>query len=49
MITHVQETNDEEITLESVQKLYEELYVDLIMRNKFNTILSKKDTELKVR
>ncbi|XP_075494816.1 uncharacterized protein LOC142532391 [Primulina tabacum] len=42
------EADDEEITLESVQKLYEELYSDWIKRNKLNSTLMKENTELKV-
>ncbi|XP_073019283.1 uncharacterized protein [Primulina eburnea] len=42
-----QEVDDDEITLESVQTMYEELYDDWIKRNKVNAILSKENTELK--
>ncbi|XP_073276448.1 uncharacterized protein [Primulina huaijiensis] len=41
------EADDEEITLESVQKLYEGLYVDWTKRNKLNSTLMKENTELK--
>ncbi|XP_073035350.1 uncharacterized protein [Primulina eburnea] len=41
------EAGDEEITLESVHKLYEELYADWIKRNKINTTLMKEKIELK--
>ncbi|XP_073277678.1 uncharacterized protein [Primulina huaijiensis] len=37
----------EEITLESVQKLYEELYADWTKRNKLNSTLMKENTKLK--
>ncbi|XP_073290686.1 uncharacterized protein [Primulina huaijiensis] len=37
----------EEITLESVQKLYEELYADWTKRNKLNSTFMKENTELK--
>lgn len=39
---------EEEITVESVQKLYEELYVDWIHKCKMNLLLSKENTDLKV-
>ncbi|XP_073024323.1 uncharacterized protein [Primulina eburnea] len=42
-----QEVDDDEITLECVQTMYEELYEDWIKRNKVNAILSKENTELK--
>ncbi|XP_075499862.1 uncharacterized protein LOC142538427 [Primulina tabacum] len=42
-----QEVDDDEVTLESVQTMYEELYEDWIKRNKVNAILSKENTELK--
>ncbi|XP_075521562.1 uncharacterized protein LOC142554768 [Primulina tabacum] len=42
-----QEVDDDEVTLESVQKMYEELYEGWIKRNKVNAILSKENTELK--
>ncbi|XP_073019497.1 uncharacterized protein [Primulina eburnea] len=42
-----QEVDDDEITLESVEIMYEELYEDWIKRNKMNAILSKENTELK--
>ncbi|XP_073064094.1 uncharacterized protein [Primulina eburnea] len=45
--SETQEVDDDEITLESVQKMYEELYEDWIKRNKVNAILSKENTELK--
>lgn len=41
------EEDDEEMTLEGVQKLYEELYVDWIERNKLIITLSKENIELK--
>ncbi|XP_075507432.1 uncharacterized protein LOC142544257 [Primulina tabacum] len=42
-----QEVDDDEVTLESVQTMYEELYENWIKRNKVNAILSKENTELK--
>lgn len=39
--------DEEELTVESVQKLYEELYADWIQRNKINGLLSKENTDLK--
>ncbi|XP_073061905.1 uncharacterized protein [Primulina eburnea] len=42
-----EEEDDDEVTLESVQTMYEELYEDWIKRNKVNAILSKENTELK--
>ncbi|XP_075524464.1 uncharacterized protein LOC142556847 [Primulina tabacum] len=42
-----QEVDDDEVTLESVQTMYEELYEDWIKRNKVNAILSEENTELK--
>ncbi|XP_075504426.1 uncharacterized protein LOC142541857 [Primulina tabacum] len=39
--------DDEEITLESVQKLYEELFGDWTKRNKLNSSLMKENVELK--
>ncbi|XP_075475265.1 uncharacterized protein LOC142506014 [Primulina tabacum] len=39
--------DDEEITLESVQKLYEELFEDWTKRNKLNSSLMKENVELK--
>ncbi|XP_073290996.1 uncharacterized protein [Primulina huaijiensis] len=41
------EADDEEITLESVQKLYEELFEDWTKRNKLNSSLIKENTDLK--
>ncbi|XP_075504595.1 uncharacterized protein LOC142542032 [Primulina tabacum] len=41
------EADDEEMTLESVQKLYEELFEDWIKRNKLNSTLMKENTDLK--
>ncbi|XP_073318129.1 uncharacterized protein [Primulina huaijiensis] len=41
------EVDDEEIILESVQKLYEKLYYDWIKRNKLNLTLMKEKIELK--
>ncbi|XP_073277698.1 uncharacterized protein [Primulina huaijiensis] len=41
------EADDEEITLESVQKLYEELFEDWTKRNKLNSTLMKENTDLK--
>ncbi|XP_075479000.1 uncharacterized protein LOC142519868 [Primulina tabacum] len=45
--SETQEVDDDEVTLESVQTMYEELYEDWIKRNKVNAILSKENTELK--
>ncbi|XP_073017977.1 uncharacterized protein [Primulina eburnea] len=45
--SETQEVDDDEITLESVQTMYEELYEDWMKRKKVNTILSKENTELK--
>ncbi|XP_075480609.1 uncharacterized protein LOC142521264 [Primulina tabacum] len=42
------EADDEEITLESVQKLYEELFEDWTKRNKLNSSLMKENIDLKV-
>ncbi|XP_073039009.1 uncharacterized protein [Primulina eburnea] len=42
-----QEVDDDEVTLESVQTIYEELYGDWIKINKVNAILSKENSELK--
>ncbi|XP_075499903.1 uncharacterized protein LOC142538472 [Primulina tabacum] len=39
--------DDEEITLESVQKLYEELFEDWTKRNKLNSSLMKENIDLK--
>ncbi|XP_075483565.1 uncharacterized protein LOC142523718 [Primulina tabacum] len=39
--------DDEEITLESVQKLYEELFEDWTKRNKLNSTLTKENVDLK--
>ncbi|XP_073019396.1 uncharacterized protein [Primulina eburnea] len=41
------ETEYEELTLESVQKLYEELFEDWTKRNKLNSNLMKENAELK--
>ncbi|XP_073307162.1 uncharacterized protein [Primulina huaijiensis] len=41
------EAKNEEITLEGVQKLYEELFEDWTKINKFNSTLMKENTELK--
>ncbi|XP_073019406.1 uncharacterized protein [Primulina eburnea] len=41
------EADDEEITLESVQKLYEELFEDWTKRNKLNSSLMKENIDLK--
>ncbi|XP_073063932.1 uncharacterized protein [Primulina eburnea] len=41
------EADDEEITLESVQKLYEELFEDWTKRNKLNSSLVKENVDLK--
>ncbi|XP_073033867.1 uncharacterized protein [Primulina eburnea] len=41
------EVDEEEITLEIVQKLYEELYVDWTKINKLNSTIMKENTELK--
>ncbi|XP_075489478.1 uncharacterized protein LOC142528320 [Primulina tabacum] len=45
--SETQEVDDDEVTLESVQTMYEELYEDWIKRNKVNAILSKENTEMK--
>ncbi|XP_073287691.1 uncharacterized protein [Primulina huaijiensis] len=45
--SETQEVDDDEVTLESVQTMYEELYEDWIKRNKVNAILSKENTEVK--
>ncbi|XP_073273313.1 uncharacterized protein [Primulina huaijiensis] len=42
------EVENEEITLEGVQKLYEDLFEDWTKRNKLNSTLMKKNTDLKV-
>ncbi|XP_073017755.1 uncharacterized protein [Primulina eburnea] len=42
------EADDEEMTLESVQMLYEELFEDWTKRNKLNSTLVKENTDLKV-
>ncbi|XP_075475725.1 uncharacterized protein LOC142510376 [Primulina tabacum] len=39
--------DDEEMTLESVQKLYEELFEDWTKRNKLNSTLVKENTDLR--
>ncbi|XP_073282378.1 uncharacterized protein [Primulina huaijiensis] len=41
-------TDNEEITLESVQKLYEEFFEDWTKRNKLNSTLTKENIDLKV-
>ncbi|XP_073057342.1 uncharacterized protein [Primulina eburnea] len=41
------EPDDEEMTLESVQKLYEDLFEDWTKRNKLNSTLVKENTDLK--
>ncbi|XP_073020065.1 uncharacterized protein [Primulina eburnea] len=41
------EADGEELTLESVQKLYEEFFEDWTKRNKLNSILMKENTDLK--
>ncbi|XP_075504434.1 uncharacterized protein LOC142541862 [Primulina tabacum] len=43
----IQDTDSDELTFESVQDMYEELYEDLIKINKINLILSKDNTDLK--
>ncbi|XP_075507462.1 uncharacterized protein LOC142544285 [Primulina tabacum] len=43
----IQDTDSDELTFESVQAMYEELYEDWIKRNKINSMLSKENTELK--
>ncbi|XP_075473510.1 uncharacterized protein LOC142504545 [Primulina tabacum] len=45
--SETQEVDDDEVTLESVQTMYEELYEDWIKRTKGNAILSKDNAELK--
>ncbi|XP_073030787.1 uncharacterized protein [Primulina eburnea] len=45
--SETQEVDDDEVTLESVQSMYEELYEDWIKRTKGNAILSKENVELK--
>ncbi|XP_073051184.1 uncharacterized protein [Primulina eburnea] len=45
--SETQEVDDDEVTLESVQSMYEELYEDWIRRTKGNAILSKENVELK--
>ncbi|XP_073057055.1 uncharacterized protein [Primulina eburnea] len=45
--SETQEVDDDEVTLESVQSMYEELYEDWIKRTKENAILSKENVELK--
>ncbi|XP_073041784.1 uncharacterized protein [Primulina eburnea] len=45
--SETQEVDDDEVTLESVQTMYEELYEDWIKRTKGNAILSKENAELK--
>ncbi|XP_073033899.1 uncharacterized protein [Primulina eburnea] len=42
------ESGDEEMTLESVQKFYEELFEDWTKRNKLNSTLVKENIDLKV-
>ncbi|XP_073130074.1 uncharacterized protein [Henckelia pumila] len=39
--------NEEELTLENVQNMYEELYAHWLTRNKLNLALTKENTELK--
>ncbi|XP_073271383.1 uncharacterized protein [Primulina huaijiensis] len=41
------EVDDEDITLESIQKLYEELFEDWTKRNKLNSSLMKENIDLK--
>ncbi|XP_073030652.1 uncharacterized protein [Primulina eburnea] len=45
--SETQEVDDDEVTLESVQTMYEELYEDWIKRTKGNASLSKENAELK--
>ncbi|XP_073049011.1 uncharacterized protein [Primulina eburnea] len=45
--SETQEVDDDEVTLESVQTMYVELYEDWIKRTKGNAILSKENAELK--
>ncbi|XP_073049481.1 uncharacterized protein [Primulina eburnea] len=45
--SETQEVDDDEVTLESVQTMYEELYEDWIKITKGNAILSKENAELK--
>ncbi|XP_073273310.1 uncharacterized protein [Primulina huaijiensis] len=42
------EVDDEDITLESIQKLYEELFEDWTKRNKLNSSLMKENIDIKV-
>ncbi|XP_073138952.1 uncharacterized protein [Henckelia pumila] len=42
-----QDADEEELSLENAQKMYEELYTDWMLRNKSNSILSKENSELK--
>lgn len=43
----IQDVDDEEVTLEDVQRMYEELYSDWIRRNKQYLILTKENVDLK--
>ncbi|XP_073024302.1 uncharacterized protein [Primulina eburnea] len=43
----IQDTDSDELTFESVQAMYEELYDDWLKRNETNSILSKENVELK--
>ncbi|XP_075521583.1 uncharacterized protein LOC142554792 [Primulina tabacum] len=43
----IQESDQEELTIEIVQRIYEELYDDWLKRNKANSLLSKVNTKLK--
>ncbi|XP_075515429.1 uncharacterized protein LOC142550075 [Primulina tabacum] len=43
----IHESDQEELTMEIVQRIYEELYDDWLKRNKANSLLSKENTELK--
>ncbi|XP_073063983.1 uncharacterized protein [Primulina eburnea] len=45
--SETQEVDDDEVTLESVQTMYEELYEDWIKKTKGNAIISKENAELK--
>ncbi|XP_075507483.1 uncharacterized protein LOC142544308 [Primulina tabacum] len=43
----IQESDQEELTMEIVQRMYEELYDDWLKRNNVNSLLSKENIELK--
>ncbi|XP_075504520.1 uncharacterized protein LOC142541961 [Primulina tabacum] len=46
-VEEIQEFDQEELTIEIVQMMYEELYGYWLKRNKTNTMLSKENTDLK--